>query len=265
MSNLLPRHTIDSLVQTHDQAQQLVKEALDKLEQVRLLLTSVQGDKLPILFSSHTDFQYLSPDTVKRAQADAEKGLRGQCWKHALGLVGIREIMGRGDAEKFDKQFESGTLPDFTAQNVLATLRGLSSESAELATTAIREAFDYLRPRWGDYKTNQKYKVGRRVILSGVSVSRGYVNHYREPDIRSIDKAFHVLDGKRPPVYPAGLVTAIRAASLAGEATAATEYFQCKWFKNGNMHVEFLRLDLLAELNRIGAGGRMEMPGEEAA
>lgn len=265
MSAIIPRHTIDSLVQAHDQAQQLVTEALDKLEQARLLLVSIHGDKLPALFSSRTDFQYLSPDTIKRAQVDAEKGLRGQCWKHALGLVGIREIMGREDAERFDKQFEAGTLPEFTAKNILATLQGLSFESTELATAAIREAFDYLRPRWGGYKTNQKYKVGSKVILSGVSISRGYLNHYREPDVRAMDKAFHVLDGKRPPVYPAGLVTAIRAASLAGETTATTEYFRCKWFKNGNMHVEFLRPDLLAELNRIGAGGRMEMPSKEVA
>ncbi|WP_459933881.1 DUF4942 domain-containing protein [Fundidesulfovibrio butyratiphilus] len=34
-----------------------------------------------------------------------------------------------------------------------------------------------------------------------------------------------------------------------------TSYFQCKWFKNGNLHIVFKRLDLLEKLNRIGAGG----------
>jgi hypothetical protein len=39
-----------------------------------------------------------------------------------------------------------------------------------------------------------------------------------------------------------------------------TKYFKVKWFKKGTLHIEFKRLDLLSELNRIGGGNRLK-PG----
>ena len=35
-----------------------------------------------------------------------------------------------------------------------------------------------------------------------------------------------------------------------------TDYFRVRWFLKGTVHIWFKREDLLAELNRIGSGGK---------
>jgi hypothetical protein len=44
----------------------------------------------------------------------------------------------------------------------------------------------------------------------------------------------------------------------AGQWECATNYFRAKWFKNGNAHLEFLRLDLLRELNAKAGEGLLK-------
>jgi hypothetical protein len=73
---------------------------------------------------------------------------------------------------------------------------------------------------------------------------------------------FHQLDGKRPPDPQAGLVAKIDIADRAGVRECETEYFKCKWFQNGNLHLQFKRLDLLKEFNRIGAKQYENVVGE---
>ena len=40
-----------------------------------------------------------------------------------------------------------------------------------------------------------------------------------------------------------------------------TDYFRFKWFKNGNMHLTFKRMDLVAKMNQI-AGENLIKQGE---
>jgi hypothetical protein len=41
-----------------------------------------------------------------------------------------------------------------------------------------------------------------------------------------------------------------------------TPYFRCKWYKNGNLHIEFRSPDLLRRLNQFG-GDHEQVPGLE--
>ena len=40
--------------------------------------------------------------------------------------------------------------------------------------------------------------------------------------------------------------------------TYQDDYFKFKWFRNGNLHIEFKREDLLTELNRVGGEGQVK-------
>lgn len=49
-------------------------------------------------------------------------------------------------------------------------------------------------------------------------------------------------------------------ATIPDGLIGSNDYFRCRWFKNGNMHIEFLRADLLAEFNKIVHGATLREP-----
>ncbi len=123
---------------------------------------------------------------------------------------------------------------------------------------AIKEVFDFLRPgKWCSHKTNNRFEVGKKVIIDwGIDTSYGMLRpvYQKEQSYRALDNIFHLLDGKGVSKYPGDFVTALSAACRKKEWECETEYFKCKWYKRGTLHIEFKRLDLLKELNRRAGG-----------
>ena len=87
-----------------------------------------------------------------------------------------------------------------------------------------------------------------------------HFNHWSHADERfhDLDKVFHLLDGAGIPKYPGDMVTAMREAMAAGQQECTTKYLKVRWFKNGNAHLEFLRLDLLQKLNAKAGEGLLK-------
>lgn len=59
--------------------------------------------------------------------------------------------------------------------------------------------------------------------------------------------------------YPGNAVTAIREACNQDLMACETEYFKFKFFFNGNCHIQFKRMDLVARMNQI-AGENLVKP-----
>lgn len=169
-----------------------------------------------------------------------------------------------------DKQLESGEgLPPITYENVLSMLESNLNNAGQYLEEKIRECYDWLRPRWrSEYKTNQASMaagVGRKVIL-GCQIrhnysGRGYqVNYGRLDNLRALDQVFHLLDGKPAlaSTYQGELADAIEAQTKDGGDTFKTDYFRGRCFGNGNLHLEFLRADLLQRFNLIAGGARLQ-------
>jgi hypothetical protein len=57
--------------------------------------------------------------------------------------------------------------------------------------------------------------------------------------LRALDNVFHRLDGKGTPKYPDDFVTTLSEAVRNKAPFVETPYFCCKWYKNGNLHIEF--------------------------
>ena len=69
-----------------------------------------------------------------------------------------------------------------------------------------------------------------------------------------------LLDGKGLPKADNNLGLQMERARRNGQKGMETEYFKLVWFASaGTIHLVFLRLDLLQELNRIGADGSNEL------
>jgi hypothetical protein len=119
-----------------------------------------------------------------------------------------------------------------------------------------------LPPRRGNrHKTIKQLTIGPKVIITCCVSSYG-TNHYRDQNLRALDNVFHRPHGKAAPKYPDDLVTTINQAMRQHKTEIETGYFRCRWYPNGNLHLEFSRLELLKELNRYG-GDHEHVPGPE--
>lgn len=200
-----------------------------------------------------------------RYNADAEgateivKQMERRAWHILVDELGVKNVMSIAKRKAFDAQLESGDLPPVCEATIVAILLGFTEQAKDFATEAAREVFDLLRPRRGDYATNNVFRVGRRVILTN-RVERKYgigsgwrIAHHYEQEMTALDGVFHLLDGRGVMRANKGpLVAAVDAADASGKGE--TTYFRFRCFKNRNLHIEFLRPDLVKQLNGLAVG-----------
>ena len=190
-------------------------------------------------------------------------GAKRRAWRILSDKLGILKIMSVKRRTEFEKQLESGDLPEIDEDTILQILLGLAGDAASMATEAAKEVFDYLRPRKSDnatpYATNADYfRVGLKVILT-YAVERGWgnvggwrFNYNREKYFIAIDNTFHILDGKG--ILRDGETPLVAALKKAENGVGETDYFKFKCFKNGNIHLAMKRPDLVKQLNGLATG-----------
>lgn len=193
-----------------------------------------------------------------KVEKDLEKHYNRQAWSAAVNEIQVWNVMGVEDSRKLRKQLDEGDLPEFTVDNVMSTIMGLSSRAKNFCENAAKEVFDFLTPSNSGLKTNSSFRVGKRAIIPyGVELKYGggfRVSYSKDSRVRAMDAVFHMLDGKGPMKDGQGPLT---KAIDEGTGSGETEYFKFRCFKNRNLHVEFKRLDLVKEINFAAAGERV--------
>lgn len=206
---------------------------------------------------------------------DVLDNLRRDAWAVIVERLQIRKTLSVARARELSDQLEKGELPELTEENVGAFARGYLARVDDMMTEAIVEVFERLRPRENtranEYKTNTQFEVGERVILTGM-VGPGYGNQRwrvafcdsARNELTALENVFRMLDNAGTPAgYYADIINAINAAPDDGRG--ATTYFVFRCCRNGNLHLRFNRLDLLARFNRIAGGMRLRPQRKEAA
>lgn len=187
-------------------------------------------------------------------------GMKRAAWRILSNKLGLRNVMSVKRRKEFDEQLERGELPEITEETIVTVLLGLIGQAKEFAKEAAKEVFDILRPRgWSSkYKTNNVFKIGKRVILA-YAVERGWsdtngfrASYHKEQELIAIDGVFHLMDGKGIMREDRGPL--VKAISEAKEGKGETPYFSFKCFKNRNLHIQFKRLDLVKQLNGLAVG-----------
>src|SRR5262249_11156685 len=133
---------------------------------------------------------YNLAQTLEKVQAYQAKN----AWRYLLRQTGLMAYMTERRQKELQEQIEKGDLPCLTVENVLSTLQGLHGQLGSLLLESVREVFEWLRPSeraWaGQYKTNKKFHVGYKVIITAAVGShwRGewHLDYYREANFRSL-------------------------------------------------------------------------------
>lgn len=251
--------------------------ALDHIREATVLIYEAQA-RLDEAFgaSAYVDIKLFNGryTTAKEAIELSEKEMRKPAWRRITDITNVTKVMSVKQSEQMSKSLYSGDLPEVTLEEVLGMLNTLFDNVNTFAEEAVAEVYEILRPAaresgQGRYKTNEKnarYNIGKKVILPWI-IERDYSGNVRircggtaESKLVAIDRVFHALDGNLSAMDKSNrtpMIDAVNTANGWGE----TDYFRFRACKNGNLHLEFKRLDLVKQINAIGAKQAAELGG----
>ena len=259
-TDLANRVTISAMVDAYKQSKAMVTKAYADLFEAKKILEAAFG-------KDYTYFDTL-PDRHSYSQENVDVavmlGIKQRAWRVLIDRLEIRKLMSIKATEDLDKKLEDAkAMPEIELGTVFDILKMLADQTPDYAKAAVLEVFELLRPAAqshsrGALKTNQrngKFSLGKKIILSWIvehsysSVTPLRVRYGREKDLLAVDKVFHQLDGAGiPEGYRGELVEAINSST---DGYGETDYFKFRACGNMNLHLEFKRLDLVNDLNRV--------------
>jgi hypothetical protein len=248
-SELIKKGGADEIVARRDRAIELLQKGLEYLaEGFKAHREAAESDRdCSAMFRDKINWHAISEGNTEAALDQIRAKVDASVWLYLQGALGLSNLMDATENAEFRKQLETNP-PIVTRENLVATFSRLNSESHIIFRRGIVTVFEKLDRR---YATNKAFKITPRIVLHYLMDRTGW-NHYRNgrETIHDIDRIFHMLDGKGVPEHIGG------AASLCGDqrnrpGRVETPYFVFKICLNGNIHVQFKRLDLLAECNRL--------------
>lgn len=270
-NEVMRRSTITELVNAWRQSETDIREAFSKLKAAKDRLQHFfDGScrRFDIRTSRHSyDSLNFEPEGANEAIAM----LKQQVWASIVDRLELRRILSLKRIKELDGQIESGEgLPEITFENVTAMLETNFNCAPQYLEEKVRETYELLRPngwRLAEYKTNQKSAeagVGSKLVICR-AVERTFrrdggfdVNYHRRDELRALDQVFHLLDGAEQPRSHYGeIVDAVAGQTSRKSNEWETPYFRGRCFKNGNLHMEFKRQDLLDLFNRVAGGMRL--------
>lgn len=176
-------------------------------------------------------------------------------WAYLMNESGLRTLMDTKARAQWNDNLHKGDIPPLTPENVEATFTSLHLNRQMMFERGVVECFRGLS--W-DYKTNQPFKFGKRIILTYLFSRYGNqkdrwlsLNHDTPNKLDDLVRIFAVVDGKPEPDHRQGMYSLLCHAQTAKQFELETEYFHIRWFWKGTGHVTFKRPDLVDRLNEI--------------
>lgn len=164
--------------------------------------------------------------------------------------------------EELEQKLEKDEdIPEVNEENINALLSGFRAQAGDMLNDAVKEAFEWLRPRRSKHKRNSEFEVPRRVVLTR-TLHRRYgggfeVDWKEEQKLIALENVLGKLSGRGTicKTHWSQLSNAIRL-SPKGE----TELFFYSAYDNGNLHLTFRDTELLARFNALAGGARLRKP-----
>jgi len=261
IADLTSKRTLPELVAVYNEACAEIRASYAKIDHVKSKLEEAFISGSFSIRHRHTAVSFDPSDAD-----DAIMEIRHSVWAAIIERTEIKRFLSVRRWEELDRQVRERKMPEVTVESIVQLMSSFTTQFAELLGEAIEEVFDWLRPRHSEHKTNNELEVPHKAILTYM-VSRTFgwrVNYHKEQRLTALENVFSALDGKGQVTksYRSEIENVVSKEGFNG--TGETQYFRFKVFGNGNMHLEFKRLDLLDKFNKI-AGGRRLRPAENAA
>jgi hypothetical protein len=258
-TELVKSVSVDNLVNQRNAVVAKMRQALETLQEAAKLAeaASLGFPDVGMNCRGGRDFEqrvtgdYRAP--LDELVAKATNAIDARAWAYLMNESGLRTFMDATARREWDGKLAAREVPPLTVANVSATFSALHDARGELFDRGVINCFRGLS--W-DYKTNQPFKFGKRLVLRrlhqvyGAGKTRWLSTNFEMVNqLDDLDRVLHLLDGKPEPDHRHGWISRIRSQATGGEACGA--YFAVRWFLNGNGHVTFARQDLVDQMNLI--------------
>ncbi|MGG2042846.1 DUF4942 domain-containing protein [Burkholderia gladioli] len=251
-NTLVPSISIANLANQRVAVVERVRAALDLLGEAQQLAKAAHlGFPRLVLDESYgcRGRPTITGEYAKRDEAEASMvriiDIRG--WDYLLSESGLRSFMDAKARDQWSNQIAEGDVPELTAANIEATFAQLYGARGDMFERGVLQCFKRLS--W-DYKTNQPFKFGKRIIVRCL-LSSGSPNSRVTNELDDLIRVFCILDGKPEPDHRNGAYRLVSDTRQARLTEAEHDYFSLRWFKNGNGHLTFKRADLVDQMNKI--------------
>lgn len=252
----------------YETAEQLANVYTESTAKIRAAILTIGEEcrRLKDTFGEESRYHFsLSISQSSRTHDCDEKGveevihkMKLEAWAVIIEKLNIYRLMSSKRVAELREALGGGKgvseFPEILPETIRAVCEGYAMSATEFLEEAVKEEYDFWRPskRYAPYKRNSEWKLNAKIIhpyMVEVGYDRAFRAAYRsQSHITALDSIFHMLDGQGPVrEYKGALVTAIETSNGQGETT----YFRFKCFKNGNLHLEFKRQDLLDLFNQI--------------
>lgn len=256
------RATVEAIVRCYDSAESTIAAACAAIAGAELALNDTLGT---LGLTRDVEFGRLRQGYRLDFAKPEEHihAMRRQLWSALVERLEIRRMVSIQRAKELDKWLGTVTEP-VTLESVLGLFRNYAETLPDMLAEAVGEVYEFLRPRRSELKTNTQYEFGQKVILHGW-VEGSFMgglrpNYHRHAEYRALENVFTALDGKGQITksYRGELGDAVEKATAATDYRGETTYFRFRACKNGNLHLEFKRPDLVKKFNELAGGRRLK-------
>lgn len=166
-------------------------------------------------------------------------------WQYLMSESGLMTFMDAKARERWKDELDKQDVPELTPENVEATFAAMYGQRGDMLERGVIECFKGLS--W-DYHTNVPQRFGKRIVLQGV---RGWYSRAADK-LDDLNRVFCLFDGVPEPDHrdAPGHKTE-SAAREKSHGVMDFPYFSVRWFKNGNCHLTFTRLEFVERMNQI--------------
>lgn len=252
---------LERLVTEYETACELAKETYEAVKAKESFFTYIsqvnrrEGETTSPLYSiipHGKDFQ------VKDLNEELDRLRRGY-WELILDTKDFRELLTNEAIQKLNRQLSVANAMEINLPNIRMLLTALGANQRDILIESVVRIFEKITKYhmneystnihyYDGWKTNNAYRINKKIIIP---ISHMFDNWYFKDEydrlgyevkawIDDIVKAFQLIDPSVPSDF-----------NYAGNNEFENDLLRFKMFKNGNIHVWFKDLQLLAKLNYL--------------
>lgn len=237
---LAPKLGIDDILAARADALKKFSDAMNALIDVNVTMRKA-GFGEYVMTRTLTRNSYYSLNSENSGGPLVEqfkKNLDKDLWKYLGDATGLTQIMDTQALDEWREGIERNP-PECTKETLTSTFENLSYQRSLIFNRGLVNAFKRLS---GKYKTNDAFKIGKKVI---VSHCLGNWAHGLD-SLNDVERVLFVLDSIKPPEHMHSIKRKIQSGG-----DVETDYMSIKTYQNGNAHVTFKRQDLTDKANKI--------------
>ena len=168
-----------------------------------------------------------------------------QCWCLLMDRSGLTAYMGQGARKLWEESLNRADALPLALDNIEIVFRERYTDRSNLFEDGVIE---FVRAFLWDWEQKLPRRLGIKYIQGYLLTEYGSVRSEQSAKLDELMRIFYVLDGRPESVPRIRLMNALESAYRNG-VDMQNEFMRVAMFQNGNGHVYFQRLDLVAKIN----------------